>query len=231
MSAMARLKRYTPQGIPQHVIQRGNNRQICFGSEDDMAAYAQWLHEAAIRYGVSVHAWVFMSNHVHLLVTPEEDDSISLCMQSLERHYVRYFNYQYNRTGTLFEGRFKSCPVQSERYFLVCQRYIELNPVRAGMVSEPADYLWSSYRSHAFSKNVDMWTPHREYLNLASAAEKREGRYRALFSSQINGGLLTDLRLSTGRGMAFGSERFKDEMEALGNRRQRVLKRGPKSRS
>jgi len=228
MNVMARLKRYTPKGIPQHVVQRGNNRQICFCSDKDMGAYAHWLHEASIRYKVHVHSWVFMTNHVHLLLTPDEDNSISLCMQFLGRHYVPYFNHQYSRSGTLFEGRFRSCPVQSEQYFLVCQRYIELNPVRAGMVSDPADYFWSSYRSHAFGKNVDMWTPHDEYLGLAKTRQEREKIYRGLFADQLAGEVVTDIRLSLSRGMAFGSERFKDEVEVLGNRRQRLMKPGPK---
>ncbi len=226
---MARLRRYTPGGVPQHIIQRGNNRQVCFGSDDDMGAYAHWLHEASIRYGIKIHGWVFMTNHVHLLVTPDEDDSISRAMQFLGRHYVRYFNHLYQRTGTLFEGRFKSCPVQSEYYFLVCQRYIELNPVRAGMVRDPVDYLWSSYQCHAFGKAVDMWSPHHEYLNLAKNSPDREQSYRYLFADQIDGAVLSDIRFSANKGLALGAERFKDEIEALGDRRQRLLKRGPKA--
>ncbi|CAH0993353.1 hypothetical protein SIN8267_03501 [Sinobacterium norvegicum] len=225
---MARLKRYTPKGIPQHVIQRGNNRQVCFGSDEDMAAYAYWLHEAAVRYDVRIHSWVLMTNHVHLLVTPQEDDAISRFMQFIGRHYVRYFNHQYQRTGTLFEGRFKSCPVQSEGYFLVCQQYIELNPVRAGMVRDPADYHWSSYRCHAFGQAVAMWEPHEQYVSLAKTQLTREVRYRALFAGQVEEALLSDIRLSAKRGMALGCERFKEELEVLGGRRQRLLKRGPK---
>ena len=228
---MARLRRYTPKGIPQHVIQRGNNRQICFGSNKDMAAYAHWLHEASLRYGVSIHSWVFMTNHIHLLLTPNEDNSISGCMQYLGRHYVRYFNQQYVRTGTLFEGRFKSCPVQNETYFLACQRYIELNPVRAGMVKDPADYVWSSYQCHAFDRDIEMWTPHSEYLRLSNVKQKRVERYRALFANQIGEELLADIRLSANRGLALGTDKFKDELEELGKRRQRLLKRGPKTQA
>ena len=227
---MARLRRYTPKNIPQHVIQRGNNRQVCFGSDEDMAAYVHWLYEASLRYGVRIHSWVLMTNHIHLLLTPDEDDSVSLCMQYLGRHYVRYFNHQYTRTGTLYEGRFKSCPVESETYFLVCQRYIELNPVRAGIVADPADYAWSSYQCHAFDKKVEMWTPHSEYLRISRMKEQRLESYRGLFENQMKGELLADIRLAANRGLALGSDKFKEKIEALGNRKQRLLKRGPKAK-
>ena len=153
---MPRRRRICPPGLPVHVVQRGNNRQVCFASDADMKAYANWLHEGSRKFGVDVHAWVFMTNHVHLLLTPHNADAVSRCMQYLGRYYVRYFNYRYHRSGTLFEGRFKSSIVQSHRYLLACQRYIELNPVRAGMVSDPADYTWSSYRAHAFGQAVKM---------------------------------------------------------------------------
>ena len=118
---MARLLRVSPSGVPVHVIQRGNNRQVCFVSEEDYVAYIVWLAEYAKRYQVDVHAWVLMSNHVHLLSTPNKEGALSFMMQSLGRSYVRYFNHEYNRTGTLWEGRYKSCVVQSERYLLeVC---------------------------------------------------------------------------------------------------------------
>jgi putative transposase len=130
---MARLKRLCPVGIPQHIIQRGNNRQVFY---EDMAAYANWLKEFATKYQVEVHAWVFMTNHVHLLITPQQENAISKMMQALGRQYVRYYNYTYKRSGTLWEGRFKSCVIQSTDYLLLCYRYIELNPVRAGMVSQ-----------------------------------------------------------------------------------------------
>ena len=128
---MPRKPRFNLIGIPQHVIQRGNNRQVCFASDEDFAAYAHWLHEYSIKFQVSIHAWVFMTNHVHLLMTPATKDGISKLMQSLGRRYVQYFNYTYKRTGTLWEGRFKSCVVDADNYLLLCQRYIELNPVRA----------------------------------------------------------------------------------------------------
>jgi REP-associated tyrosine transposase len=157
---MARLPRLCLPGIPQHIIQRGINRQPCFASKDDFSAYAHWLEKCAKENQVSVHAWVFMTNHVHLLVTPETRDGVSRMMQMLGRYYVRYFNYTYQRTGALWEGRFKSCVVDSEEYLLICQRYIELNPVRAGMVNSPCEYTWSSYKANGLGKPASLWTPH-----------------------------------------------------------------------
>ena len=141
---MAQLPRVSPEGIPQHVIQRGNNRQVCFASDDDFRAYASWLKDYAKKYQVAIHAWVFMTNHVHLLCTPHQVQGVSLMMQSLGRQYVRYFNASYKRTGTLWEGRYKSCLVQEDGYLLHLYRYIELNPVRADMVDDPANYPWSA---------------------------------------------------------------------------------------
>jgi putative transposase len=224
---MARLRRYCPSGIPQHVIQSGNNRTVCFASDEDRGAYAHYLHEAAAKFGIAIHGWVFMTNHVHLLVTPEEDNSLSRGMQYLGRHYVRYFNQTYRRTGTLFEGRFKSCIVQQSKYFLVCLRYIELNPLRAGMVADPADYRWSSYRAHGFGPASKLWTPHPRYLGLGDTDSERRVRYRSLFEERVEGELLAELRQSVNRGLALGSERFRQEIEELGGRRQHLLKRGP----
>ena len=133
---MPRKPRFFPLGAPVHVVQRGNNRQVCFASDADMAAYVNWLFEGAQKFGIEIHAWVLMTNHVHLLVAQSSENAISRCMQYLGRNYVRYFNYRFRRTGTLFEGRFKGHLVQSEGYFLQCCRYIELNPARAGMVSD-----------------------------------------------------------------------------------------------
>ena len=179
---MARLPRLDVLGVAQHVIQRGNNRQVCFGSDQDIAAYANWLHEYAVKHSVAIHAWVFMTNHVHLLVTPKYEGGVSKLMQSLGRRYVAYFNYQYKRSGTLWEGRFKSCLVQSERYLLECYRYIELNPVRANMVESPRDYKWSSYRCNGEGIKSKLITPHDEYLSLGHSEEIRLANYRSFLN-------------------------------------------------
>lgn len=228
---MARLPRLCLPGIPQHIIQRGNNRQVCFGSEEDFAAYAHWLAEYAKKYRVAIHAWVFMTNHVHLLATPETNDGISRLMQALGRHYVRYFNYTYRRTGTLWEGRFKSCVIDAENYLLVCQRYIELNPVRAGMTEDPADYAWSSYVANGMGKRIKFWQPHRIYCELGSTLEACAASYRELFKGQLDKPLLNTIRQATNQGMVLGNERFKVEIERLTERRVRPLKRGPKPKT
>jgi putative transposase len=152
-------------------------------------------------------------------------------MQCLGRTYVRYFNFSYRRTGTLFEGRFRSCLIQDRHYLLACQRYIELNPVRAGMVDDPADYPWSSYRAHAFGTDVKMWTPHPEYEALGSTKPLREEAYRRLFDSELDKNTIDEIRTALNTGLVFGNERFLDEVERLTGQRQRHLKRGPKPKT
>ncbi|MEE4184889.1 MAG: transposase [Gammaproteobacteria bacterium] len=227
---MPRKRRVCPPGLPVHVVQRGNNRQACFADEADLKAYAHWLRVAADKYSVAIHAWVFMTNHVHLLVTPSSAHGISRCMQYLGRHYVRRFNDRYQRTGTLFEGRFRSGIVQSHRYLLICQRYIELNPVRAGMVRDPADYTWSSYRAHAFGKLVGLWSPHPEYLALGDTPGRRGAAYREFFQGALAETLIDDIRAAVNQGLVLGSDRFKTEVEQLTGQSQRPLKRGPAAR-
>lgn len=223
---MARLSRACPIGMPQHVIQRGNNRQVCFADEQDFAAYAGWLKGYSKKYQVDIHAWVLMTNHVHLLCTPRGQNAVSHMMQSLGRHYVRYFNFSYKRTGTLWEGRFKSCLVQEETYLIQLYRYIELNPVRAGMVEQPSDYVWSSYPINALGKVSELSTPHAVYLALGKDANERQASYRELFKHHVDGKLLEDIRLAVNKGMALGSERFKTEIESLSGRRMTAKKMG-----
>ena len=223
---MARLPRVSPIGVPQHIIQRGNNHQVCFASEQDFAAYINWIKEYALKFEVEIHAWVLMTNHVHLLCTPRIEKGISAMMQGLGRHYVRYFNYSYKRTGTLWEGRYKSCLVEAEIYLLELYRYIELNPVRAGMVGDPSQYPWSSYRINALGKKSDFCTPHGLYLSLAKDDLERQKAYRALFKHQIDGKLIEDIRQSVNKGMAVGSDSFKQQIESLTGRQMTERKRG-----
>jgi putative transposase len=225
---MARLPRICLPGIPQHVIQRGNNRQVCFASDEDFAAYAHWLKETSLKCRVAIHAWVFMTNHVHLLVTPETEDGLSRMMQTLGRHYVRYFNYTYKRTGTLWEGRFKSCVVDAENYLLVCMRYIELNPVRAGMVKKPDDYAWSSFRANGLGIKIKLWKPHPVYRALGDTIKECADAYQALFLGHIDSDQLAQIRHASNKGMVLGNDRFKKEVERLTGRRVTSLKRGPK---
>ncbi len=223
---MARLSRVCPIRMPQHVIQRGNNRQVCFADEQDLEAYAGWLKGYSKKYQVDIHAWVLMTNHVHLLCTPRGQNAVSHMMQSLGRHYVRYFNFSYKRTGTLWEGRFKSCLVQEETYLIQLYRYIELNPVRAGMVEQPSDYVWSSYPINALGKVSELCTPHAVYLALGKDANERQASYRELFKHHVDGKLLEDIRLAVNKCMALGSERFKTEIESLSGRRMTAKKMG-----
>jgi putative transposase len=225
---MARLPRLCLPGIAQHIIQRGTNRQPCFGSAEDMAAYAAWLDEYARKYGVAVHAWVFMTNHVHLLVTPTSSDGVSRLMQSLGRSYVRYFNQTYRRSGTLWEGRFRSCLVEAEDYLLTCQRYIELNPVRAGMVSRPGDYHWSSFHANGVGLASRLISHHPVYLALGHSPAERQACYRKLFETRLDDDDLVRIRGVTHQGLVLGSESFVREVEQLAGRRARPFKRGPR---
>lgn len=206
-----------PVDFPVHVIQRGNNRQTLFTSDADMAAYAHWLEDGALRFQVDVHGWVFMTNHVHLLVTPRADNGVSRLMQSLGRRYVGHFNYLYARSGTLLEGRFRSCLVQENQYFLTCLRYIELNPVRAGMVRDPGDYRWSSYRAHAFGAPVKFWKPHILYLSLASRSAERQNSWRKLAAEVMDADTISRIRHCTNTGLVLGTEKFRDQVAALRN--------------
>lgn len=218
---MARLPRYVIPGQPQHIIQRGNNRQAIFAAEADYQFFRDALVEAAARHGLAIHAYVWMTNHVHLLATPGFEDSISKTFQSAGRRYVQYFNYTYKRSGTLWEGRYRATVVDSERYLLTLMRYIELNPLRAGMAAAPQDYPWSSYRRNALGgggPNADWLVPHEEYARLGMDDLSRRNAYRALFAAAIDQGDLAEIRDCTHKGWALGGERFRSEIEVLGQR-------------
>jgi len=223
---MARMPRIDVVGVAQHIIQRGNNRQVCFGSEEDMAAYASWLHEYSRKFEVEIHAWVFMTNHVHLLATPRITSGVADMMQSLGRRYVQYYNFSYKRSGTLWEGRYRSCVVQDEEYLLQCYRYVEMNPVRAAMVSHPGDYGWSSYRVNAQGLSSRLCTPHEQYMALGGDERQRQAAYRALFLGYLDDEDIARIRQATNGGMALGNDRFKDQVEVLAKRRARPKKAG-----
>ena len=223
---MVRLLRITPTDIPVHLIQRGNNRQACFISDEDHGAYVGWLKEYSHKYKVEIHAWVMMTNHVHLLCTPRQEGGVSKMMQSLGRRYVQYFNVEYRRSGTLWEGRFKSCLIQEERYLLEVYRYIELNPVRAEMVTDPGEYRWSSYQINGLGKTSDLCTPHHEYLCLGKDVLERRQNYREFLSHQFDGELLKEIRDNINKGMAVGNDRFKEEIATMTGRRLKSKKRG-----
>ncbi|MDD2893356.1 MAG: transposase [Halothiobacillaceae bacterium] len=210
---MPRRARITVAGVPHHVVQRGHNRQATFFADEDYFAYRHSLKEGAQRYRCSIHAYALMTNHVHLLVTPTNEDGLSSLMRYLGSRYVQYVNFVYRRSGTLWEGRFKSSLVDQEQYLLTCYRYIELNPVRANMVAQPQDYRWSSYASHALGMQDDLIDDHPLYLALGNTEDTRNAAYRELFRYQLDDAVLTDIRDSLNKGLAVGADRFKDQIE------------------
>lgn len=211
---MPRKPRFHLPGVPLHIVQRGNNRQAVFFADDDYSAYLGWLKQAAERYGCDVHAYVLMTNHVHLLVSPATAEGASRMMQYLGRYYVLHVNRQYGRSGTMWEGRYKASLVQSEEYLLACYRYIELNPVRAGMVSEPAEYPWSSYHFHALGKEDALIRPHPQYISLGRSRPARHGAYQRLFGGDSDEVRLNEIRSAWRTGTPLGNDRFRDEVEA-----------------
>ena len=212
---MPRRQRYCPVGLPVHVIQRGNNRQAMFTSDSDIAAYAHWLGEAARKYQVEIHGWVFITNHVHLLMRPLKEHALSRLMQSLGRRYVGFFNYSYARSGTLFEGRFRSSLVQEDRYFLTCLRYIELNPVRAGMVRDPKDFQWSSYRAHAMGAPVKFWTPSDLYISLGRTKVQRQQAWRGCVTEVLDTETIARIRHCVNTGHVLGTEKYRAQVATL----------------
>ncbi len=219
---MARLPRYVIPGQPQHIIQRGNNRQVIFAADTDYQFFRDALVEAAEQHGLAIHAYVWMTNHVHMLATPEIDHSISKVFQSVGRRYVQHFNSVYRRSGTLWEGRYRATVVDSEAYLLKLMRYIELNPVRAGMVEHPREYRWSSYRCNGLGESgaEGQWVrPHREYLRLGRNPAERQSAYRQLFRAAISGEDLKQIRECTHKGWALGGGRFRARVEVLAQRR------------
>lgn len=219
---MARLPRYVIPGQPQHIIQRGNNKQVIFACAADYQFFRDALIDAAVKHKLKVHAYVWMTNHIHLLATPGAEDSISKVFQSVGRRYVQYFNWKYKRSGTLWEGRYRATVVDSERYLLTVMRYVELNPVRADIVAHPRDYPWSSYLFNAGGKvgaNGTWLVAHREYLRLGRTAQERQQAYRQLFKASVPKDDLTAIRDCTHKGWALGSERYTKKIETLTQRR------------
>ena len=197
---MPRRCRIHIDGLPLHIVQRGHNRAPCFFDEQDRLAYLDWLREALAREHWRMHAYVLMTNHVHLLLTPDDASAVPRVLMSVGRRYVQYINYTYGRTGTLWDGRYKSSLVQADTYLLFCQRYIELNPVRAGMVSDPGEYRWSSYRNNALGEPDALVTPHPLYLALGLDGNTRRETYRALFQSALANAPLAELRMALNQG-------------------------------
>ncbi len=191
---MPRQPRVVLQAVPMHVIQRGHDRQRCFFVDEDYVLYRQWLHEEAVIAACQVHAYVLMSNHVHLLVSVDDALRLARMMKGLAQRYAQYLNYRYGTSGTVWDGRYKSCLVQTEAYLLTCQRYIELNPVRAGMVRFPGNYKWSSYRCNAEGRHDEVVTPHSVYERLGLDAAARRQAYMRLFHETLTPMQLEQIR-------------------------------------
>ena len=223
---MPRRARLAIAGIPWHIIQRGNNRSVCFYAAEDYLKYLDTLHELSLKYGCAIHAYVLMTNHVHLLLTPSKTMSASLLMKHLGQRYVQYINRSYRRSGTLWEGRFRSCLTQSEEYVLACYRYIELNPVRAAMVEKPEQYRWSSHRANGAGTVDRLVTPHTEYLKLGRTDNERCRAYLALFKAHLDTPRLNQIRQATNGNYALGNARFKVEIEQALKRRATPRKGG-----
>ena len=223
---MPRKPRFNLPGVPQHIIQRGNNREPCFFSEQDYLRFIEDLATASGKYQCRIHAYVLMTNHVHLLITPTVENALSQMMQALGRRYVYYINRQYGRTGTLWEGRYKSCLVDSDRYLLTCMRYIELNSVRAGMVEHPGDYKWSSYHTNAYGHEDRLIHRHPLYIALGISGIEREKAYRELFQQHIDGDTIHQIRESLNHELVLGRSYFKDKVEQMTQRQTRLGKSG-----
>lgn len=216
---MPRRPRVMLPNVPVHLIQWGNNRQICFAADEDYLRYLDWLKEFAGKTGCAVHAYVLMTNHVHLLLTSEATDGVGQLMKALGQRYVQYFNRTYRRTGTLWEGRFRSCLLQDEAYLFSTMRYVELNPVRAAMVDHPAEYRWSSYRVNAQGEASSLIRPHDLYDRLGPDAANRQAAYRELFRYQLDPGVVDEIRQATNGNVVLGNERFGAEVATLLGRR------------
>ena len=223
---MARLPRYNVAGVCQHVIHRGRNRRAIFTSESDYRFYRDWLQEAAALHGLRIHAYVLMTNHVHLLATPKRKDSVSKTLQTLGRRYVHYFNATHRHTGTLWEGRYRATVVEAGRYLLTCSRYIELNPVRARLVKSPAQYRYSSYRHNAQGRPDALLTEHGIYRRLGRTLAKRGAAYRSLFRNTLERATLNEIRAATNTGWALGGDGFRGKVQKRARRRATPLPRG-----
>jgi len=210
---MPRKPRFFLADVPAHIVQRGHNKSPVFFEDSDYQAYLRWLGEAAERYGCAIHAYVLMNNHIHILATPASREGIGLMMQATGRRYVPYINQKYNTSGSLWEGRYKASLVQDEHYLLTCMRYIELNPVRAGMVKSSAHHRWSSYRANVQGKDNPLVTIHPEYKRLGRNSAQRCAAYRELFKGHVEAEDLNDIRSAWQTGTPLGNDRFRDKIE------------------
>ncbi len=223
---MPRRPRIHLDGVPLHIVQRGHNRQPCFFAEEDYQSYRRWLGEALNEVECDLHAYALMTNHVHLLLTPRKAEAVPKLVISLGRRYVQYINKAYRRCGTLWDSRYKSSPIQGETYLLLCMRYIELNPVRAAMVEDPAHYRWTSYRANALGQSDDLLTAHPLYVGLGRTPAARRAAYRSPFGRAMDQQTIADLRLALNQNQPLGNERFYARIERATGQRREARPRG-----
>lgn len=226
LSAMARLPRLIVPNQPHHIIQRGTDGTTTFRDDQDFRVFLHWLREGAAEYKVAIHAYVLMSNHIHLLASPADAEGMAKMMQWIGRHYVPYFNKRYSRIGTLWQGRYRTSVIDTERYFMACSRYIELNPVRAGLCHAPEEYAWSSYRHHVGLQPDTLITDHALYWSLGNTPFEREANYRKMVQETVSNAETEMLKSVLMRGWALGSEHFKQELARQVQRRVSPAKRG-----
>lgn len=223
---MPRKPRFYLPNLPVHIVQRGNNRQTVFFAPDDYLTYLRLLEEGAQECYCAIHAYALMPNHIHLLVTPTIDKGVSRMMQYVGRKYVAYVNQRYNRTGTLWEGRHKGCVISAKEYLLPCSRYVELNPVRLGIVDQVEDYRWSSYRFNALGEHNPVLSPHMLYKQLGDTKLERLAEYKKLFLNDLSHEQLIKLRKATQTGTPLGGNTFKRHIENVLNCKVGYIDRG-----
>jgi putative transposase len=228
---MARLPRFVLPGYPQHVLQRGNNRQQILLDETDYWYLWEKLLAAAQKFQCDVHAYILMPTHFHLLLTPWQEDGIGKLMQYVGRYYVQYFNRRYDRTGTLWEGRYRGTLLDPKRFLLPCSRYVELNAVRSGLVETPGDYPWSSYGFNAQGTEDALVTPHAEYRRLGRSLKTRQTTYRAGFAEPLDAEVVGRIRNATNKAWVLGDDAFCKGLEGKLNRRPKPRPRGGDRRS
>ncbi len=209
---MARAPRLTCFGQAHHLLQSGIDRQPIFRDDADRLQFLHWLQEAARQFQVSIHAYVLMPDHVHLLATPVDQTGLGRMMQWIGRHYVPYFNRKYARSGTLFQGRFKTAILESGPHLVNCMHYIESNPVRAGLVRAVDDFPWSSYAHHAGMKADAVVTDHVMYWSLGNTPFQREANYRAHLNQEMSLTVIHELTGAVLKGRVMGTAAFQNEL-------------------
>lgn len=223
---MPRKPRFIIPDVPVHIVQRGRSREAVFHQEADYQIYLDYLKDASERYQCSIHAYVLMTNHIHILATPKDTQSITRMMQYIGRHYVPYINRTYGSSGSIWEGRYKASLVQDEVYLLTCMRYIELNPVRANMVNTPTQYPWSSYHRNGRGKSDEIITPHPLYQALARNEKDRQVAYKALFKGRLGNNQLIEIRNAWQTGTPLGNDSFLKKIEKKLNCKVGQARRG-----